>query len=119
MSSVKVAIEDVVAEKGGTLIVALFESKEDYLKKAVKSTTVQPDVKSVTFDEVPKGRYAVSVVHDVNENGKLDTNWIGLPKEPFGFSNKSMGTFGPPSFNDTSFNVDDDIAVTVKVISLL
>mmetsp|Transcript_27358 Transcript_27358/g.88364 ORF Transcript_27358/g.88364 Transcript_27358/m.88364 type:complete len:121 (-) Transcript_27358:134-496(-) len=119
MAKVEVAISGVQVEKRGVLLVILFDKPEDYLKKAMKTLTVKPETTTVTFDAVPKGTYSVSVVHDVNENGQLDRNWLGIPKEPFGFSKKSMGLFGPPSFKDTSFDVaDEDKKVDVKVISL-
>lgn len=51
------------------------------------------------------GTYAIKVFHDVNDNGKLDTNWLGIPTEPYGFSNDAMGMFGPPSFEQASFKV--------------
>src|SRR5690606_22791100 len=41
----------------------------------------------VTFEELPPGRYAVQVLHDANDNGKLDTNIVGMPTEGYGFSN--------------------------------
>jgi len=59
----------------------------------------------VDFPGLAEGDYAVKVFHDVNENGVLDTSWMGLPKEPYGFSNNAMGTFGPPSFDQSKFRV--------------
>jgi len=48
--------------------------------------------------ELPPGEYGVMAFHDRNANGRLDTLPIGLPTEPYGFSNDSRGTFGPPSW---------------------
>jgi len=42
--------------------------------------------------------FAISVIHDVNGNGKLDTNLFRIPKEPYGFTNNAGTTFGPPKF---------------------
>jgi len=39
------------------------------------------------FEDIPPGTYALVVIHDENMNGKLDTNWVGIPKEGYGFSN--------------------------------
>ena len=52
------------------------------------------------------GTYAVKLFHDANDNGRLDTNWIGIPKERFGFSNNAMGRFGPPDFDAVRFALD-------------
>lgn len=56
------------------------------------------------FRSVPKGSYALSAFHDQNANGKLDTNFIGLPIEDYGASRNARGTFGPPSFDDAKFS---------------
>lgn len=49
--------------------------------------------------DLPTGDYAITIFHDVNNNNDLDTNGIGIPKEPFGFSNNPKILFGPPKFN--------------------
>lgn len=59
----------------------------------------------VTFPSVSKGTYAIKVFHDVNADGRMDTNFFGIPKEPYGFSNDAMGLFGPPSFEQAAFTV--------------
>jgi len=49
---------------------------------------------------LPPGDYAVVVTQDVNDNGKLDTNFIGLPTEPYAFSNNVHPTLRPPHFEE-------------------
>jgi len=49
------------------------------------------------------GVYAVGMIHDENDNKKLDTNWIGLPAEGYGTSRDAKATFGPPRFKDAAF----------------
>ncbi|MEO0734583.1 MAG: DUF2141 domain-containing protein [Bacteroidota bacterium] len=49
-----------------------------------------------TFRNVPSGEYAITVMQDLNDNGEIDTNFIGMPKEPLGVSN--MTKLGKPSF---------------------
>ena len=56
------------------------------------------------FADVVPGDYAVSVFHDENLNGKLDRNFIGMPKEGVGASNDATGHFGPPKFDDARFS---------------
>ena len=56
------------------------------------------------FRGVPKGVYGISAFHDENGNGKLDTNFIGLPTEDYCASRDARGTFGPPSFSDAKFS---------------
>lgn len=74
---------------------------------------------SVEFTGVSAGHYAVSLVHDENSNGKLDTA-IMIPKEGFGFSRNPSVTFGPPKFKSAQFTVGAaDISQTVKMKYML
>ena len=64
----------------------------------------------VTF-AAPAGEYAVAIVHDENGNGRLDTSWLGIPKEGLGTSNNARGRLGPPKYRDAKFSVGADGAV--------
>ena len=60
-----------------------------------------------TFDGIDKGRYAISILHDANNNGKIDLNMLGIPKEGFGASNDvPPGPMSPPNFEDAAFEFD-------------
>lgn len=61
----------------------------------------------VSFGPLPPGRYAVRVFQDINRNGEIDRNMLGMPREPFGFSNDAMGSMGPPSFDQAAVMVED------------
>lgn len=69
-----------------------------------------------TFPGVPRGRYAAVIAHDENGNGKIDSNWIGIPKEGYGFSNNVQPLFSAPSFGSAGFPVTADAKVTIRVI---
>ena len=58
------------------------------------------------FADIPPGTYALAVIHDENSNGKLDTNWLGIPTEGYGFSNDAKALLGAPSFAAASFAYD-------------
>jgi len=58
------------------------------------------------FLAIPPGTYALAVIHDENRNGKLDTNWMGIPTEGYGFSNEAKALLGPPSFSAAKFQYD-------------
>lgn len=66
-----------------------------------------------TFRNVAAGSYAIAVYHDVNGNGRLDKQLIGIPAEPYGFSN-DVGRIGPPSFEGARVRVNAP-ATTVGV----
>ena len=59
----------------------------------------------VVIDALPPGEYAVRVMHDVDGNGELKTNLVGIPKEPWGISNNATGRFGPPKWKDARFTL--------------
>lgn len=104
----------------GSLQVALYkptekfgEGKPDYYKVIPVGKS---DKYSVEF-ELEKGSYAIAVYHDLNDNGKLDKNVVGYPKEPFGFSNNFRPVFSAPGFNDCAFEVSETRkSVSIKLI---
>jgi uncharacterized protein (DUF2141 family) len=59
---------------------------------------------AIRFAGLPRGDYAIAVIHDENGNGKLDTI-AGIPREGFGFSRNPPIRFGPPRFNSARFTV--------------
>lgn len=96
----------------GTIACALFESPEGFPKDFLHFATnimiikIRESQASCYSVDIPPGKYAMAVIHDENMNGKLDTNWMGVPKEGFGFSNKAKALLSAPSFSDASFQYD-------------
>jgi uncharacterized protein (DUF2141 family) len=69
---------------------------------------------SVTFDIIKPGYYAIAVMHDENNNGKMETNFLGIPKEPYG--NSGEYTSFKPKFKDSKFLVvDKNVEMNIKV----
>lgn len=68
----------------------------------------------IVIENLKQGRYAFKFFHDENKNQKLDTNWMGIPKEGFGFSNNPAMTFGPPSFDKTIFELNESKVIICK-----
>jgi uncharacterized protein (DUF2141 family) len=60
----------------------------------------------VVIDSLKYGEYAVRVFHDENKNGKIDSNFLGIPTEDYGYSNDASGWFGPPSWEKAKFIFD-------------
>ena len=70
----------------------------------------------IVFADLPAGEYAVSLFHDADEDGELDTVLLGLPVEGFGFSNDARGLFGPPGFDAASVTVGEaELQIRVKL----
>lgn len=102
----------------GNAIFALYSSKDAWLKKdkAVALSTQKVSGGSMTFkfENVAAGTYGVSVIHDENENGKLDMKILPPgPAEGAAVSNDATALIGPPSWSDAKFTVGDK-AITIK-----
>jgi uncharacterized protein (DUF2141 family) len=71
---------------------------------------------TITFKNIPSGKYAVNILHDENKNGKIDKGFI-LPIEGIGFSNfQSIGLTNRPNFSKASFELKENKSISVKVI---
>ena len=101
----------------GTIRIALYNNEKDFLENFLqgKIVKVTGNEAKIVFENLKPGDYAVSVFHDENENEKLDSGFMGIPNEPYGFSNDAMGTFGPPSFEKAKMTLTSD---KVSVINL-
>ncbi len=106
-----------VKESKGTIRVALFNNERDFLKQALESKVIKASANetSVVFEKLKPGEYAVSVIHDLNENKELDTGFMGIPQEPYGFSNDARGKFGPPSYEKSKLVINGDVKTSIKV----
>jgi uncharacterized protein (DUF2141 family) len=96
-----------VESQEGQVFVALFDSEQNFLGKSLlgSSKPIDGNTLTFTFSEVKEGTYAISIFHDVNSNKKLDSNFMGIPSEPYGFSNNAKGMFGPPKFEECKFEI--------------
>lgn len=107
-ASLEVTVKNIKESKG-TIRVGLFTNEKDFLKKAVIGKVVKATGTEVTviFEKLNPGEYGLSVIHDENENGELDSNMLGMPKEGFAFGNNAMGMFGPPDFEKAKVKIED------------
>ena len=106
--------------RGGTLGTAVFATAEGFpdgklppLAILHPHTTAAAD--TFVFRNVPPGRYAVAVQHDLNGNGTVDRNFVGAPKEPWGVSNDIRHTFRAPRFDEAAFDLRADMRLDVRV----
>ena len=101
-----------VRTDAGKLMIAILGSAAAYDDKAAPSASVilPARIGTVTYttDALPAGEYAIRVMHDENDNGKLDANFVGIPKEPYGFSNNARGRMGPPKWEAARFSLGAD-----------
>jgi uncharacterized protein (DUF2141 family) len=94
----------------GEVLIAVSNSRENY--EGNDSVFVGVNVKienkktEYIFEELPFGEYAIKLFHDENMDGELDSNFLGIPTEDYGFSNNARGTFGPADYDDAKFLFD-------------
>ena len=117
-SKLTVEITNVTTNEG-QIILAIYNSSDNYDKRiAFQEVKLQPEVDTVTFEtSVPDGEYLVMLVHDLNANGKLDTSFIGMPKEPVGLSNYD-GKGIPGKFKKHKFLVSGDTSILIPLKKL-
>jgi uncharacterized protein (DUF2141 family) len=97
---------DGLRNSTGVVGSAIFRSREGWPEDMSKTvnhwpTPIAPGTRETTavMSNLPAGDYAVVAIHDENKNRKLDRNFIGIPKEGFGFANNPHVGLSAPPFN--------------------
>ena len=108
VSTITLMIEGV-DDPVGEIRIAIFDSENRYLENPsladvvpASQTKIEWQIKNLAY-----GQYAIAVYHDKNKNGKLDTNMLGIPLEEYGFSNNARSRFGPASWSQAKFTVNE------------
>lgn len=93
----------------GEVYIAVYDSDSTWLgdealmtKKVVIADALDGELVRTEL-QLPLGKYALSAFYDKDGDGEMETNFIGIPKEPIALSNNATGKFGPPSFDDAVF----------------
>ena len=109
---------DGVNAAEGRVAAAAYDSAGSWLK-GPPAAVAQADAASprtvLVLRDVPSGRYGVTVMHDKNANGELDSNIVGTPTEPYGAIRHARGRMGPPAFEDAAVDVQGDTALTIHL----
>jgi uncharacterized protein (DUF2141 family) len=116
--TVAVEVTQIDVKKGGMIKIGIYDSKSfPFVGKEVAGIDIEVKGTSATyvFKNIPAGKYALAVFQDCNVDGKLNKNMFGVPKEPYGFSNNKYGKFGPPDFEDVSFDVKEDTSISLTI----
>lgn len=101
----------------GRVMIALFDSEAAYNGGApVRQAMVEAAGPRVAvFDDLPPGRYAARMFHDVDGDGQMDANPFGLPVEPYAFSNNAVGNMGPASWERAAVEVTGPVEQTIRL----
>lgn len=120
-ASLKIVVNELDSNDGHVLV-SLFNSDDgfpDKPEKAIRKArlTIKENKAWVVFSGLEPGTYAAAILHDENDDQKMNTNFLGIPKEGYGFSNDVMGSFGPPSFTKAGFiitSINKEISIRTK-----
>jgi uncharacterized protein (DUF2141 family) len=105
----------------GKVGLTLFDAEEGFPSEpdnAIRKLYIDINNKTAqaTFENVPEGKYAIAAYHDEDEDGEIETNWIGIPREGTGSSNNPKGRMGPPRYEDCEFDtrITKDLVIKMK-----
>lgn len=101
-----------IQQSKGTLRIGIYDPTPAFGSDGAKpnyqkSISITKTDNQVIIFELPQGRYALAMYHDLNDNNKMDKNMVGFPKEPYGFSNNFRPKFSGPKFEDCAFELND------------
>lgn len=113
-----IVIEDI-RQASGTVEVEVLAGRLQFdgdgaaarLRQAAEQGTM-----TLVVDDILPGEYALRVLHDINGNGELDMNLMGIPVEPYAFSNNARGTYGPAKWEDVRFMIKGNTTQVVRLV---
>ena len=117
--SIKINVINISAKKGDVLV-ALYNSDKGFPGEktgAVKFARgkLENGISVIEFENIEAGTYAVALFHDTNGDDKLNFNFLGIPKEGYGFSNNARNMFSAPSFKQASFKHEKETKLEIKM----
>lgn len=117
--SANLVIENIPSN-GGTLFIGWYDQEAGFREINQAVFRRQVEVKSqeeiaVLFDQIPSGKYAISLFLDQNGNGELDTNFLGIPKEPYGFSNNIYPAMRAATFSEALFSYPGTKQIRIRL----
>jgi uncharacterized protein (DUF2141 family) len=109
-----------VSRKKGEVMLALFATPKGFPYETSFAIQKQKGhaangIIEVSFTDIEPGRYAIALFHDTNGDGKLNTNFMGIPKEGYGVSNNRYNTFSAPDFRESSFSHSQQTELAIQM----
>jgi uncharacterized protein (DUF2141 family) len=116
----QLSIENIKTQRGSVLI-AVFDNQADFENEdePVYGEVISkpsPGALEIKLPDLPYGTYAVAVYHDINDNRKLDRTRLGIPKEPYAFSNNPKAKWSPATFEDSKVKLNQEkLQLTIEL----
>ena len=111
-----------IGEPIGNIVITAFDNDDNWLKQPVleESIALTDDLEQPLAIKIslPAGSYGFQVYHDLDGNGEMKTNFIGIPKEPTGVSHGAKGKFGPPKFKDAAVDVAPGTTIEISMVEI-
>ena len=108
-----------VEELKGSMFIAVFDDPASFPEFGKQYREMVLPVRSKelshTFKDLPNHTYAVAVFHDINDNGILDKNALGIPLEPYGFSRNARARFSAPAFEDAKIELKNNLEIQINI----
>jgi len=121
MGTLTVKVTNVQADQG-SIRMAVYNNEKTFPSETqsfcgAMTRPISGALPKLTCEKLPFGQYAVAVYHDLNNNGKMDKNTLGIPTEPYGFSNDVRVKWRHPKFADAVFvlsNAKQELTISLK-----
>lgn len=113
-----IVIEDI-RDASGTVQVQVLAGKAQFEGGGAVAQFLEQAVEgalTITAEDLPPGEYAIRIMHDVNGNDELDANFVGMPTEPYAFSNNARGMFGPATWEDARFVLEGEVTQVISLV---
>lgn len=109
-----------IEEAIGKIKVTLYNKEDGFLESGKEELGLFFDVVSTKMSlkakDLKSNKYAIVIFHDKNDDGILNLNFLGVPTEPYGFSNNIVPVFKAPSFESTQFDMEGDKTIEIDLI---
>ena len=105
----------------GNINIAIWDNARDWSSKANEydAVIIPASESQAVFRNLRPGTYAIAIYHDKNSNGRLNTNFMGIPTEEFGFSTNPGFITGHPSFRSVSFTFNSSTSISINLRKVL
>ncbi|HKK76998.1 MAG TPA: DUF2141 domain-containing protein [Saprospiraceae bacterium] len=109
LGNIELRLKNIEKEKG-SIRLAVYDNRADFEAQGQAIygkviTDFSGKETSIQLPELSFGQYAIAVYHDLNNNNKLDKTLVGIPKEPYAFSNNPKVKWNPPTFEESKFQL--------------
>ncbi|MDR6843422.1 DUF2141 domain-containing protein [Flavobacterium granuli] len=115
----KITVTNVKTQKG-SVEVGIFNNEKSFLLKGKEyrtgSKVVTNDTIVFVLKDLTQDDYAISLYQDINSDKKCNLNFIGIPTEPYGFSNNFKPKFSKPTFNDCKIEINNNKSIMIKLL---